>query len=397
MTTACYGLSDPGLGETVTLGTLFSLGSLTKTMVATVIVRLADEGLWSLDDSVSAHVPELQGDGWARTSTLRDLLANRSGLPLRKGLEFGFNARPESDANALRRLAAEVDADIPAAGFWSYSNVGWCLLGRAVETVTGVAWEDTMTKHLRGMGLRETLFVTDPVARARARGHEVMADGATPVEPLRARAYGPAGTTAVSTVSDVLRFAAIHLEDPSLAAMRDAHSEVSIHGWLDSWCLGWARFDWEGARVWGWDGLISGERSILRIIPDQHAAIVLMTNGSTGRAMYRTLFAELVPLQFGVDVPPLRLDPSPRAVSDLSRFSGAYGWPDRRVEVTAAGNGLRIEDDQGIQEALPVDERIFLVDPLDPDNPTVTFDAYDSAGRPQVLYLMLWGLPRINE
>jgi hypothetical protein len=32
-------------------------------------------------------------------------------------------------------------------------------------------------------------------------------------------------------------------------------AEVSICGWLDSWCLGWARFGWDGGQVWGWDGL----------------------------------------------------------------------------------------------------------------------------------------------
>ncbi len=44
-----------------------------------------------------------------------------------------------------------------------------------------------------------------------------------------------------------------------------------------------------------------------------------------------------------------------------------------------------------------IDERTFLVDPTDPDNPTVTFAEFDGAGRPRVLYVMLWGLPRVGE
>ncbi len=115
------------------------------------------------------------------------------------------------------------------------------------------------------------------------------------------------------------------------------HAEFSIYGWLDSWCLGWARFDWEGGPVWGWDGVISGERSVLRIVPEHQAAVVLMTNSSTGRAMYRSLFADLMDSLFGISVPPLRLDASPGAAGDLSRFAGVYAWPDRRVEVTATG------------------------------------------------------------
>jgi CubicO group peptidase (beta-lactamase class C family) len=255
-----------------------------------------------------------------------------------------------------------------------------------------------MRRHLFDeAGMRATTFAIDAVAERRASGHEVTAEGPVPVEPLTARAYGPAGATAVSTVTDLLRFAALHLDDPSLAALRAVHAEVPIHGWLDAWCLGWARFDWEGGPVWGWDGLISGERSVLRILPEHRAAAVLMTNGSTGRAMYRSLFADLMGSWFGIGVLPLRLDPSPGAAGDLSPYAGVYAWPDRRVEVTVDRRGLLITSEQGEIEALQLDERTFLVDAADPDNPTVTFGAFDAAGRPHVLYLMLWGLPRLDE
>jgi hypothetical protein len=135
---------------------------------------------------------------------------------------------------------------------------------------------------------------------------------------------------------------------------------------------------------------------VLRIVPGQQAAVVLVTNSSTGRAMYRSLFAELMGSMFGISVPPLRLDPSPGAAGDLSRFAGVYAWPDRRADVTATADGLLISSEDGQTEALPLDERTFLVDAADPDNPAVTFGAFDTAGRPQVLYDMLWGLPRLG-
>jgi CubicO group peptidase (beta-lactamase class C family) len=396
-TTAYCGVADVRVGEPVTPETLFSVGSLTKSMVATVIARLAAAGRLSLDDPVTAYVPELRRSGWATSTTVRDLLANRSGLPLRAGLEFDFAGRSGEDDGALSRIAADVAATGPAATFWSYTNVGWCLLGRVIETATGAAWEDAMMRQLASAGMRDTTFAGNAATKRRASGHEVTAAGIVPVEPLVARAYGPAGANAVSTVTDLLRFAALHLEDTSLAALRAVHAEVSIYGWLDSWCLGWAWFDWKGGRVWGWDGVVNGERSFLRIMPERRAAVVLMANGSTGRAMYRSLFADLMESLFGISVPFLRLDPSPGAAGDLSRFAGVYAWPDRRVEVTAARSRLLIKSEHGETEALPLDGRTFLVDAADPDNPTVTFGGYDAAGRPQILYLMLWALPRLDE
>ena len=71
--------------------------------------------------------------------------------------------------------------------------------------------------------------------------------------------------------------------------------------------------------------------------------------------------------------------------------------PDRRVEVTASEAGLGITSADGVVQAQPLDERTFLVDPADPDEPTVTFDDYDDRGRPGVLYDPLWGLPRFAK
>ena len=394
-TAACYGAADITTGEPVTPGTRFSAGSLTKSMVATVIARLAEAGWLSLDDPVAAHVPELRASGWARRATVRDLLANRSGLPLRAGLEFGFAGRKDQDDGALSRLVADAAAGGPAGDFWSYTNVGWCVLGRVIETAAGAGWEDVMRRHLFDRaGMSGTVFVTGAVPERRAMGHEVAADGPVPVGPLVARAYGPAGTSVVSTVTDLLRFAVLHLEDPSLAVLRAVQAEVSIYGWLDSWCLGWARFGWAGGQVWGWDGLINGERSVLRIVPEHQGAVVLMTNSSTGRAMYRSLFADLMASLWGISVPPLRLDAAAGAAGDLSRFAGVYAWPDRQIEVRATANGLLISSEDRHTEALPLDERTFLAAPTDPDSPTVTFGAFDAAGQPRVLYDMLWGLPR---
>jgi CubicO group peptidase (beta-lactamase class C family) len=382
-----YGVADARTGVPIDADSRFSVGSLTKPMVATVVVRLAEEGRLSLDDPIARRVPELRGVAWAERATVRDLLANRSGLPLRSGLEFDFAAR-ERDDDVLARLAARVAAEEPTTLDWSYTNVGWCLLGRAVENVAGTVWEDVMQSMLLGPAhMSRTAFGAGP----RVAGHALTADGPVPVEPLTARTYGPAGTTAVSPVGDLLRFAALHLGDPALATLREAQPSPRIHGWFDGWCLGWACFNWDGGRVWGWDSVVSGERAFLRLFPEQHGAIVLMTNGENGRALYRSLFPELMRSHFELGVPPLQLDARPGVAGDLSRFAGVYAWPDRRIEVVATDSCLLT---QGGTEALPLDACTFLVDRTDHDNPTITFGSFDATGRPRVLYAMLWGLPR---
>jgi CubicO group peptidase (beta-lactamase class C family) len=226
---AYRGVADAGTGEPVTAETRFAVGSLAKSMVATVIARLAEAGRLSVDDPVTVHVPELRGAGWAQRTTVRDLLANRSRLPLRAQVEF--SAFPGEADDVLSRFAAVIGAGAPTAGFWSYSNAGWCLLGRVIETLAGRTWEQTMRSQLFvPLAMEQTSFVTSPLAEPRALGHRLTPDGAVPVQPWTPRSHGPAGSTLLSSLGDLLRFARSHLEDPALAVLRSPHAEVRIYG-----------------------------------------------------------------------------------------------------------------------------------------------------------------------
>jgi CubicO group peptidase (beta-lactamase class C family) len=393
VSTAYTGVADTTTGEPVTFETRFAVGSLCKSMVATAVARLAEAGRLSLDDPIAAHVPELRGAGWAARARVRDLLANRSRLPLRAELEF--SAPPGDDDAALSRLVDEVARGDPTPPFWSYSNVGWCVLGRALETLTGGTWEEAMHAELFGpLEMDQTAFVNASGAVPRASGHELTAEGVVRADPWTPRALAPAGATLLSTVPDLLRLAGSHLEDSSLAALRGSCEEIRIHGWLDAWCLGWARFDWDGGPVWGWDGLISGHRAVLRLVPEHDGVAVLLTNCGTGRELYRSIFPDIMEAWFGVHVPPLGLEPTDGAAGDLSRFTGVYAWPDLRWDVTAADTSLILESRGRKMEGLAIDDRTFLVDAGDPDTPTVTFAGFDDNGRPGVLYDMIWGLTR---
>jgi len=245
-----YGIADVTTGEPVTPETRFAVGSLCKTMVATAIARLAEAGRFSLDDPAAAHVPELEGVQWAERASIRDLLANRAGCPL--CAELDFTDSEDDDDAVLARFAASVAAKEPIGRFWSYTNAGWCLLGRALETVVGLVWEDAMRESLLGpLGLEQTTFATHTIAGLYATGHEVRAGGQVVAERWMPRSLGPAGSTLQSTITDMLRLASAQLDDPAVAVLRTTHADVRIPAWFDAWCLGCARFDWNGGPVWG--------------------------------------------------------------------------------------------------------------------------------------------------
>ena len=393
---AYCGVTDVRTASPVTPSSRFGIGSLTKSMVASALAVLDAERQLSIDDPVATHVPELRRCAWAETATLRDLLANRSPIPLRAALEFGFDEHDGDDDRALARLVEEIAGEEPSGEHWSYANVGWCVLGRAIETVTGTVWEEAMPRLLMSAGLSETTWTTSAVVD-RVVGHDASPGGHTPVEPLLSRAFSPAGATIASTLEDMLRYAAWHLADPVPAALRVVHADVSIHGWFDAWGLGLARFDWDGVEVWGWDGVVNGQRSVLRLLPDRGGAVVILSNGSAGRAVARSVLADVGPRCFGVNVVTVRVHPVPDVPEQLTPYAGVYGWPDRRLDVTESTRGLLVSEDGIAKEATPLGRRTFLVDRDDPDTPTITFDDFDPAGRPGVLYDMVWGLGRLTS
>src|SRR6478609_4635541 len=66
-------------GEAATPATQYRIGSITKTFVAVEVMRLRDEGLLDLSDTVSSHLPDAAGSAFAEV-TVAQLLSHTSGL-----------------------------------------------------------------------------------------------------------------------------------------------------------------------------------------------------------------------------------------------------------------------------------------------------------------------------
>ncbi len=337
--TACAGNASLDPHMNVVPETRFHIVSVTKTLVATVLARLHGKERISFDDPVAKHVPEVQVAKWSETLTLRHLLANTAGLPLRIAWDQEYEA--EGD-DCLARLAAEISNDelMWAPGsLWGYTNLGWSLLGRVIETTTGLGFEEAMRREsFDPIGMASTGFAHEGGSEPASHAFDMKDGEPRTVEPWNARALGPAGGTVWSTVEDLLRFGRLHLSDgvlPSgaryapegiLAGLREPSIDLRIPDWLDAWGLGLARWDWPGATAYGWDGVDEGFRASFRFMPRLNAAFVLLTNSTTGREAYRGLIREVVPRLGGGSIPPDHLEPGPPPSGGLGRFSGVYGF-----------------------------------------------------------------------
>lgn len=136
---SAFGVRRIGADDKVTLDDHFRIGSNTKTMTATIILQLAQEGKLSLDDKVGTYVKGVpNGD----QITLAQLLEMRSGLP-------NYSTSPvmneQLDNNPSRVWTDQELLDLAFAGpvdfapgaEYEYSNTNYLLLGMIAEQLDG--------------------------------------------------------------------------------------------------------------------------------------------------------------------------------------------------------------------------------------------------------------------
>ena len=188
-------------------GTLFRIGSVTKTFTAVLVMQCRDDGLIELDDPISAHLPvPAHGE-----LTIRRLLSHTAGLQ-REPYGDVWDTMQAPDVEQLIADLLRAEQVLPPARRYHYSNLGLSLLGHLVGRLRGGVWADVLADRILGpLGLDDVKI--DPGERA-AVGYLVDAysDHARPEPALDFGALGPAAQLWASA-ADLARWAAF-LADP---------------------------------------------------------------------------------------------------------------------------------------------------------------------------------------
>ncbi|MGW2226676.1 serine hydrolase domain-containing protein [Streptomyces formicae] len=335
------GVLHAGTGVEVTTDSVFQSGSIAKIYTATLIMRLADEGQLDLDAPVKELLPEFEtADAEAtRTITTRQLLSHTSGLTC----DFTYDAGRGDDCLARYVEAAEgVAMDCAPGTAISYSSLGYNVLGRIVEVLTGTTWDRALKDRLfEPLGLERSMTLPEEALSYRVAMSHLGEPGQYP-EPapawdLMPRSAGPYGRVIVSA-GDVARLAQMHLDGGTAADGTRILSTGAVEEmrrrvvdvpdkWTvssDGWGLGWTLYDWDGVTGYGHDGAAIGQYGYLRVVPHAGVAVVLLTNGGGARELYGALFRELLAAFAGVRMPDAFEPPAQAPAVDFSRHVGRY-------------------------------------------------------------------------
>jgi D-alanyl-D-alanine carboxypeptidase len=266
----------------------FRVGSLTKSFVSTVILRLVGEGALTLDDTVEHWLPGQVPNGQA--ITIRMLLNHTSGL-FDYPQDQQFVQRAVSHPRhrwSLATLLAVALAHPPlfAPGTrWSYSNTGYIVLGLIVRRATGQSLASEIRHRILGpLKLHATTFDVRPRMR-RPFAHGYLLLGKPPA--VDASVWSPSfAGTAGAMVSNARGIAAFYhalfsgrLLPPPL--LRQMETTVFAEPHL-RYGLGLMRKSRVGGAtcgpMWGHDGDFPGYRTDAYSTIDGRRQVVVLVN-----------------------------------------------------------------------------------------------------------------------
>ncbi|MCE2902364.1 MAG: serine hydrolase domain-containing protein [Gemmatimonas sp.] len=216
------GQLDAADGTRPSARTVWDLASLTKVIGTTsAVLQLVGAGKVGLDTPVVRYLPEWTATGADRI-TVRHLLTHASGLPAWRAL-YKEAATP---AEASAQLFATAPDTLPGVRT-VYSDLGFILLGKLVERVSGTSLDQYEQRHVFApLGMADTRYLPPAAWRART--------APTEVDPWRqrhlrgevhdenaARLGGVSGHAGLfSTGRDLARFARAYLNFGRLDGVR---------------------------------------------------------------------------------------------------------------------------------------------------------------------------------
>jgi len=289
-----------------TADTLYEIGSMTKTFTTILAAQLQQEGILSLNDSITKFLPEFENSEFDRKKvTLFHLLTHTSGISeftIRVFISQIFSiiltgksriAEYEYNTENFLDYVSKLQLKNSPGNTFMYSNIGLGLVGKILERITNSTYEELVKNRICNvLDMKDTgIDVFETHKDKLATGYSFRNKQA---DYWNMPAIEGAGSLR-STTSDMLKFLKANLGLsktkllPVLENCRNTKSEPRIPSSmkfftksmgvsLSKFRLGWFVFPQGNVDVIGHDGGTEGFTSFMGIIPENQSGVVVLTN-----------------------------------------------------------------------------------------------------------------------
>lgn len=293
------GLADRDTGTPITAQSRFAIASLSKTFTTVLTFQAVEAGHLSLDDTLSDWLPEYDAP-YADIVTVRQLLQNRSGIPHYIDLPDWFTPQgkaaytPDHLLDTLSGLPLQFE---PGADYL-YSNSNFYLVGLILDRATGQTYEDLLAQTLlEPLGLASTGQIYETQGRVGLAHNHLPNDNG---EYERIEIVNPAVFRATASLSSNARDLHRWGEAIMDGGLLDTDSSDIM---LDvdrpmAWTL--AQLPVEHADtpiiLQTYNGRLVGHTSMLTLLPDSEAIIIVLSNNAVAYNELAGLTVELAGL-----------------------------------------------------------------------------------------------------
>ena len=158
-----YGLADVARNEPVLPESLFRIASLSKPITAVAVLKLVEEGRLSLDTPAFRLLDDLKPPAGTTIDpriddiTIRHLLEHSAGWDASASFDPMFSSQraahgvdlpATADCTTIIRFMLGRPLDFDPGSRYAYSNLGYCVLGRVIERVSGQTYQEYVQSQI---------------------------------------------------------------------------------------------------------------------------------------------------------------------------------------------------------------------------------------------------------
>jgi CubicO group peptidase (beta-lactamase class C family) len=328
-----FGFSNLEARRRLTPNDLFEIGSIGKTFTAVAVMQAFERGEIELDAPVTEYLPWFKVRSRYNPITTHHLLTHTSGLI--EGTDFTPDGRAE--VWALR----ETETGFPPGTRFHYSNVGYKVLGLALEAASGSSYPDILrTRILEPLEMDDSRPQITHTARVgMARGYQPLFDD-RPIHPSQYLYPAPwletntSDGSVASTAPDMAKFARMLLNrgcfngeqvlsEKSFDLMMTCHIAQA-----ESWFYGYGldTFTYKDYAHIGHAGDMPGYEAFMWLDMDNNLACIMLMTQPYPPGISLPVLDYLRAAQLGQKLPDLPQPPDPFKLEerDPSRYSGVY-------------------------------------------------------------------------
>ncbi|WP_165611270.1 serine hydrolase domain-containing protein [Sphingomonas jatrophae] len=288
-----YGRTTEG-GEAVTPNTVFRWASVSKGVAGTLMAALADQKRLSLSDPIAKFGTSLRlPNGGERIATVADLLSHRTGV-----VKNAYDDKLEEgiDPREIRRLLGDLPPYCPPGKCFAYQNIAYDAASEIVQHVTGKSYAEVARFRLfLPLGMTSASLTRAGLLSSASWARPHRGQRELPVQEAYYRVPAAGGMNSstfdlglwmraqMGLAPGVLSQAVLDVaHNPlTLSVQTRRKSEADQQLKEASYALGWRDYRYNGHRLIGHRGAVSGYRSLILFDPDRKAGIAMLWNSES--------------------------------------------------------------------------------------------------------------------